>query len=300
VSSSPGYRVNIVKGKRRFKPRAFLRFMLIFLLVLVAVGGVGAGTWFLLTSPRLAIGHVSVTIEDPLLKQDAEAVSDAYLSSVALRFFKRNNFFLFSREGLESALSAFSPRAASVTVSKKFPNTADATVLLKKRAGVWCNMTLEDMFSVEDAAAETPAKKIVVEKNKCFSYDEGGYLFEETSNASNPFITVIKDASGGELALGNTISNTDFLMSVETLRKLFVDNAGFVVQYFILRDDLRDDVDIMSGDGYLIKASILVDPAVTVSNYKNILKQLSGKKIEYIDLRLPDRVAYKLAGELPQ
>jgi len=276
--SSPGYRVNIVKTKRRLKPRVVLRFVLIVLAALIAVGALGAGTWFLLTSPRLAIGHVAITVEDPVLKQDAEAVSDAYLSSVALRFFKRNNFFLFSREGLESALAVFSPRVQSVAVSKKFPNRADAAVLLKKRAGVWCNTALEDMFAVEDETAAVPAKKIIVEKNSCFSYDEGGYLFEETSEASNPFITIIKDTTGAGLGLGGTISNTDFLASVAALRKLFVDNAGFVVQYFILRDNLRDDVDIMSGDGYLIKASVSVDPAVTVSNYKNIIRQLAGKK----------------------
>lgn len=249
------------------------------------VAMVGGVLYFLITAPKMALKTRDVATEDPNIDYRVNAAIRDYLDKTIFTYFKKSNYFLFSEKELLASLVEISPKIFSVEVEKKLPNELKINISLRKKSGIWC--------VAEKKEKEKEKEKFEYISKQCFNLDSNGFIYEEGEEIVSSLVLLVKDTVSENLKVGMEISRPEILNFIIRLREEFINRTAITIDYFLIEDPSLDDLIVATSDGYYIKVYSTVDTKKTVLNYKNIMEKLADKKIEYIDLRIPDRVYYK-------
>jgi cell division septal protein FtsQ len=276
--------VYLGKSKNRRRDyKKMLKIIAAVFLFLCLFGAVGYGIFCALRWDKLALAAPEIRTDDAFVKQEAERVVREYMNEPEFKYFKKSNYFLFSEQELANLLTNISPKVRAISVDKKWPRDLTVSVELKQRAGMWCQ-----------AALENKKNEKTYTTTGCFYFDENGFLFEKDVETVNSFLLLVKDTVSKDLAVGQTLAQQKTLKYIMALHKEFTERVGFLAEYFLVEDPSYEDLTVFSSEGYTIKVNVDADPKTTVSNFKDIMEKLKGKQILYLDLRIPDRVYYKL------
>lgn len=260
------------KRRRTIDPgtRMLLRQVLIGVTLCVVVGSLIAGVWHATRATALTIDEVVVTGGETISHEQVRQLAWQELTGTYLKLIPRQFSWLYPHDAIASAVASVD-RVESVMVKKLDATTVSVTVTEYTPTALWCS---EDdgarcLFVNPDGFAFAPAPQLT-----------GGSLMRYVTLGREPerytFVQELSELSAIEW----------FVSSLES-------EVGWSVQQ-IEMDSVGDVFYIISGGGEL-KATVVEDPAVVLSNLATILASpefagLTPGEFQYIDLRFGNKV----------
>ena len=220
--------------------------------------------WSFFWLPYFKISEIEIS--DSLInKHDVEEKLSFSLSSLTRFFLPRNNLFLFSSKIAENAILDSGLGVADI--EKKFPNKIYVKFKEIKPKFLYCN------------------------KNECFYIDKNGIPYESApifSDSPIPILESNKNLRLGEEFLENY--EADFLIKLkEKIQKL-----GLTLKKIKIENDIK----LTTNEGWQL---ILIlgekdHEKIVEKLYLLFERQIKDRsKLEYIDIRFPNKVFYKLS-----
>ena len=223
----------------------------------------------------------TVTVEGPdgLWANISSAVDD-WLNTGTRKFKRRNNILFFSSDKLSSQLVEQFPKLESIKITKKLPHSLIISGNERGPVGIWC----------------LPAQADLPGRGKCFYFDKNGIAFNETQPSTGFLILNITDQRSRELKLGDEVVAQDWLSNIikakESLVKFDVNISEFVIPI-----DSFDEFYAKTSEGWKILFSNSTDIEKQTNALATFLKEKitpsQRSNLQYIDLRIQDRIYYK-------
>lgn len=132
---------------------------------------------------------------------------------------------------------------------------------------------------------------IWVSAGEKYLINEGGEVIDF---ASDQKLTEVTDASNIKVERGERIASPTFVKFINIIGADFETSAGTKIIKITIYDILTD-VHILTADGWTVYLDASKDPDAQLKNLARVLEEVrkSGKKIQYIDLRLDTKAYYK-------
>lgn len=235
--------------------------MIIFTLSAAAV------TWSFFWLPYFRISKIEIS--DPLVnRQEVEEKLAFSFSSSSKFFLPKNNFFLFPSKIAEDAI--FESDLGVAEIQKKFPNKILVDFKEIKPKFLYCG------------------------EHECFYIDKNGVPYETAPIFSDSPLPILelKDA---QIKLGKEIfpkNEAEFILNFESEIK----NFGLSIK----KINIENDIKLKMNEGWQL--TLLFGN----KDYKNIAQKLllifeqkikDRSKLEYIDMRFPNKAFYKLISK---
>jgi hypothetical protein len=147
---------------------------------------------------------------------------------------------------------------------------------------------------LEISLIEREAIAIVCKAEKCFYLDKEGIIFENAPQTSGSLVVLINDFSSRDIKLGDKIFNADFFSGISEIKDEMA-NLGLKVLSFDSMNFPVQDVKAMTSEGWYAFFNLNHSIQRQILALKAALKakiQLRAG-LEYIDLRIENRVYYK-------
>lgn len=139
----------------------------------------------------------------------------------------------------------------------------------RERFGIWC-VTTGDI---------------------CYWLDESGMIFEPAPITEGTLILKVYDKNNQPLVIGSKVIEERFLGNlIKILQKL--KKMGLIIQKIVLDRELQE-IKVDTYGGPAIFFSIRFDPMVNVSSLEELEKTVAIEKLNYVDLRIENRIYYK-------
>jgi len=236
-------------------------------------------SYLLFFSPVFEIKEIKVSGNQAIDSENIQSSLDDFLYKKTLIFFDRNNIFLATSNKLRETLIKDFPRILFIEVNKSiFKKTIDLEITERKGAGIFCK--------------NEPASPNLGE---CYYIDKYGVIFEEAPQTSGTLILLIKDHSERDIEMGMEVIEKEFMAELIELRARLFDKFNLRVLEFIVETIPYKDLKVNIHEGWYI----LFDKSRDLKNQLQALELVLAEKIEerenleYIDLRIENRVYYK-------
>ncbi|MBU2081835.1 FtsQ-type POTRA domain-containing protein [Patescibacteria group bacterium] len=269
MPSSRYYRFKSHSSKERAKKRKTILLKFVFAVVFIFVG------WLFFVSPFFKITEIKLPKNDTVTDNDIRKIMAG-----SAPFDLGENLFILSRDNIKTALTAAFPAITDINVEKKLFN--GLTVNFEKRipVGIWCHPTDDHP-----------------EGGHCYYFDKEGIVFKEAPLTEGGLILKIEDSGNRELSLGEKAINTELLKFMMDFNNKFLENSQVKITGFKIGPSADFDLTAVTALGWLIYLDQKQAPASVASNLFTILSEVIKNKVsnlEYIDLRTPSRIFYKL------
>ena len=244
------------KKKRRFKGILLLT-CLIFLIVL---------GYILFFSPIFKIRSIEVSGNKEV---EAEEIKNS---------FTYGNIFLVSENKIKNDLIKKIPKIGDLEISKNLiKRSIKLTIEERGRLGIACQVKEE----TED----------------CFYIDKKGIIFEDAPQTSGSLILLIKDYSQREFYLGKKIFEQRIVDFISQARQDLSSEIGLTALDFNVLSFPLKDLKVMTNEGWYIIFDLEGDIKNQLLSLKAALEEKilgeERKNLEYIDLRIENRIYYK-------
>ncbi len=195
---------------------------------------------------------------------------------------KQTNIFFVSEKEIKNRLSAAFPKIAEAKIEKNIlQRTIKITVTERERVGITCKA--ERM----GGAGEELIKN-------CFYFDKSGTIFENAPQTSGSLMLFVKDFSPTELVLGNEILKSSVIASMSEIKNgLSLPNNG--ISFFEINILPPKEIKAVTSRGWYIFFDLTGDIIKQIAILKAALKEKISNvdNLEYIDLRIENRIYYK-------
>lgn len=182
------------------------------------------------------------------------------------------NLIILSKSRLKSELIATFPSITDIIIKKKLFHTVVIDFHKRIQIGIWCN------------------------EMNCYYFDKDGIVFSQTPPTEGSLILKIKDLSKNNIALGDKVLDNDQINFIIAFSGKIAENSKFKILEFKIKPNSSIDLEAITSNGWSIYLDEKQDPAAAVNNLLSILEEAvkNTENLEYIDLRIPTRVFYKL------
>ncbi len=224
--------------------------------------------WLFLISSLFKIKDIHIISDSTYLNRDDILKTISSIAPLGLS----KNLLILSKFRLKSELAASFPAITDITIGKDLFHTL--IVSFKKRIpiGIWCDIT------------------------RCYYFDKEGIVFADAPQTEGSLILKITDLSKSNVSLSDKVLDSGRINFVIN----FSDNINkldtFKILEFKINPNPSVDFEAITNKNWSIYLDDRQDPALAVSNLLTILDEAvkNTGNIEYIDLRIPSRIFYKL------
>jgi len=252
------------KKKKNLKP-----FLWIITSLLVMLGLI----YLALFLPFLKIRKVEANGTEKIPSFEIINSVERYLAGFQLIKIPKSNYFLLSEKKLAEYLKNAFPGLKEVLVIKKFPPNLIISAKDRQKTIVYCGQV------------------------QCFYLDEDGVSFEPAPAIFGGLNSALKDNSGREAKFGDKMIEPALINFMLAAQKLINDDSNINLVNFEIDNYPTIDLNAKTSEDWKIMFDINIDPLSQVSALKKILgdkiKDQRGQ-LEYIDLRIGNRVYYKM------
>ena len=285
-----------ISGRKRYRPsknRAFSVFLLrvgrrhikALLLSVLLVSMTGGVFYFLFISDKFAIGQVNVSGLKAIRETEVRRVVDDILEQKRFGFLESTNYFLFPSDMLQTTLAAAFPRIGNAKVQKLQHNTVDIIIEERDAIGVWC------LASRDLAKPDGP--------DGCFYFDKKGVIFVQAPKSFGSLMIGIRDERDTEASVGNAVLSSAQVAFAGAAQGLVSRNFPFSIRTFVITRD--GEYEILTSEGWRVLLDKSAEAEYQLSNLKYVLDEeieTRRQELEYVDLRLGNRVYYKYKGSV--
>lgn len=243
--------------------------------------------YFLFFSEWLTIERVLVEGNQNTDKKLILDSVEPYLHKKVLSVFPSNNFF-FVREGaIKNEIIDNFRRISSVKIKKEFPDTVVLQIEEKKAVLLFCN------------------------GKGCLWVDEDGYSYNQSSYSEavsdSSDVTIVEDTSQSDLLVGQGVTDATYVSFVNDLKNEFEK----ITQKQILKISTpilsAREIRVETMENWIIYLDVDSGLKRSTGLLEEVLKQIKEKEgeekskcLDYIDLRVRDRVFYKIKDNCGQ
>ncbi|OGZ44030.1 MAG: hypothetical protein A3J55_01200 [Candidatus Ryanbacteria bacterium RIFCSPHIGHO2_02_FULL_45_17b] len=256
------------KQKRAKMQKFFLRFGIFFVLVTGSI-------LFLLLSPRLRFGPISLSGNASVSSEEIMNIANSFLSERVAWFFPRSNILLFRPHLFEAHILKTFPQLSTASVSRSFSRELALSVLERSPWGLYCKISVRDCFYIaEDGVLVTEAPQL-----------SGNVLFRITDQRVISAFFML-----GERAIKE--SEAVFLRQVVDM---LADRYTIIVREVRLGRVFQDQTELLTDDGWYVLFDERTNKEQALENLRLVLDQhlTDRAKLEYIDIRFEGKVFYK-------
>ena len=219
----------------------------------------------------------AVNINQPDGLKDLDILGDLNVWLSEERFFiaKKNNLLLLKEADIKAFILENFPQIKDASIDKE-KHALKVNVQERDTAGLWCR------------------------SGKCFYFDLNGVAFKESTDSSGFVLTVIKDMKSDIMNIGDKVSTPE-LISVLLKAEKLLESSGIAVKEIIFTDSQAGNefeaVATYKSHVFKVYLSAEIDverqlEAFNIAWGEKITPSHKGS-IEYVDLRVPDRIYYK-------
>lgn len=297
-------------------PFSVKRKSLIAVLTFLFLGGF---FYLFLLSPIFEIKEIKISGNKKISVEEINMEINDYINRSFLLFWKSRNILLFNSATVGESLTGKYLFIDNVKITKKYFNKINIEIKERGVFAIWCESVeiiknkTDDLLPEEEyvegeiidkeiTVKEVIGEEVVGEDKKkyevgdCYYIDNRGVAFDEAPNSVGSLIMTIQDASGGEYFLGGVVVDEKTLNRIINIRKSLEAVDIKIIKFFI-KDKISRDLEITVSEGW----KLYIDIEQDVNEQINVLIRTLKEKIdsrdrmllEYIDLRIPDRVYYK-------
>ncbi|PIR70454.1 MAG: hypothetical protein COU46_01430 [Candidatus Niyogibacteria bacterium CG10_big_fil_rev_8_21_14_0_10_42_19] len=260
ILTSSRYRL---KKRRLIRKAVFILFGIIFLTILSTV--FFSLNYFKISKPQISGNK---TIDENIIRERI----NSYLSEKWYGLIPKSNIFIASTIEM-TALLADEPKIKKMEIKKTLPRGLNISVTERT---LWAN---------------------VCSGNECFYAGDDGVIFERALKTSGSVFFNIEDQRDFNYDLGDRFLPEDETMRIIALIEKIKEKTGENFNYVKINSDgFINHYEIATDKRWKLIIDSLTDPVLAsdnfVSSYDNFLKS-EMEKIDYIDLRLENKVFYK-------
>lgn len=263
-------RGEILKASRQLKRRKKKARRVMGFLVLTFLLG---GTVAVANLQYLNISDVKIREEKESAKTKMEKIARDNLEGFYFFIIPRANIFFYPKKAIEAALKKAYLDAETVEIKARGGGLLTIDIKKREPKYLWC------------------------QKDSCYYLDRDGMAFSRAPSFSgDAFLRIYKEASANFsinllglsiMSRGQFVSLTDFISKMPFKP----------VKLFVKRENYYE---LENGNGYIIIFSdnvpydIAIENLITALGSEVIIKGLAeGMKLEYVDLRLKEKIFYK-------
>lgn len=232
--------------------------------------------WLATKSDIFRITDVVVVGARSQTENQVVAIAQNHVASTLL---PRNIFFIQSAD-IETDIQYQLPQISRVRVQRSLPSKIVVKVEEKKPA-----------LLLQSGAAY-------------YLVDDQGIAFEETTLDALPgsvLPVITNDASAAHVTVGTAVFAPEVIRCVVFFQEHLAAAVGAAVAEMHIPTLAARELHVILSNNWRIKFDVRRDPALQVELLERLLNEHispdSRTKLEYIDLRIPNRVYYKLRGQ---
>lgn len=259
---------------------------LIWLLVLLLISALFADLVLLARDHRLLLQKVAITGLQTISEPEVQAQVEQVLAGDYGYFWPRRNALLYSKSEIIKNLQEKFPALLTITLTQTDFNTLNLNLTERRGEYVWCG------------ASGAP----------CYLLDQSGFAFAPAPQISGPafltFVTVATSSLATRLLPSTAFSqllNLIILINQNLLTPVKLAN------YKVTKTDLLDDGELrltasngnLAADFLVLinqneNSSELAPVLAAAINAPTFVQDLASSTLDYLDLRFPGKVYYKL------
>lgn len=228
-----------------------------------------------LTVNNIKINGISSISEDLIKEMTQKEISGEY-------FFgnQKNNLLLVNDKKIEEKISSEIRKIKTVNIKKKFPHSLIIEIEERKIFLAVC----------------------VMSKENCYLLDEMGQAFDIFSFASQAIFPILYCESEEKIDLGGVVLDKYYMEKIIFLQKKLKEESAFKSEYILETPSfISQDVRVKTKEGWKIFFNTNTNLEKQFQKLKLVLEKEilpdERKKLEYIDLRIENKVFYKFFQE---
>lgn len=259
------------KDEFRAKKRKKIVFQSILFLI-VCITSSASFVYLLFFIKLFDVRSVTVDVPDGL-RLDVKSTVDGWLDSGFWKLTRRNNILFFKADELVSQLSKQFPKLEPIVIAKDLPHALIISANERRPVGIWCLVSEE-----------------------CFYFDKSGVAFSRAQPSTGFLLLNVNDRRPRELKLGEKVIAEDWLTNITKAKELLA-KIDINISEFVIPADLFDEFYVKTAEDWRILFSNSTDIARQIISLGVLFKDklLAEKRagLQYIDLRIQDRIYYK-------
>ena len=269
MSSSRYYKFKKISKEERIKRLKILFFFIAILVCLLSI------SWLIFLSPFFEIKTISIVSENIYVTSENVAEIMSRITTFGLS----NNILLLSNKRLNSELAAAFPSITDIIVAKKLFHTVTIDFNRRIQIGIWCH-PMGGQPQVDN----------------CYYVDKDGIIFAKTQIIQGNLILKIEDQSKNNVSLGDRVLNNDQMNFILAFNNKIAENNKFKILKFKIKPNSSVELEAITDKNWSIYLDEKQNPTEAVNNLLSILEEAikNIENLEYIDLRILNRVFYKL------
>jgi cell division septal protein FtsQ len=251
--------------------------LILFGFLLVCTGGI---FYFVFVSSYFTITRVEVLGVESISRDEVDGAVEKIFAQKKIGFFNSKNYFLAPVEKLRASLFEQFPKIEAIDLEKIYRDTLQIHIKERDTLGVWCL-----------PAGDKP--------EDCFYFDKEGVIFEEAPKSFGQLILSVRDSRNIEPHLGARVLDRKEVTYLGDLRGIMERNFAFGAQTIEIRES--GEFEVVTSEGWRVLLNKNDSVSSQLSNLKYVLDetiQARRSELEYVDLRLGNKVYYKYRGTI--
>lgn len=236
-------------------------------LPLAVLGGI---FYFMFLSGHFTIRDVKISGLETIPREEILINLNKIFNQKKFGVLGSNNYFIFPGAKLQASLREQFPKIGLVRIEKINPDGINIVINERKAIGVWCY------------------------KISCFYFDKGGVVFEEAPKSTGSLMLSIDDEAANSAELGDVVLRDGDVEFFQSVQGITVRSFSFGVKGFLITPD--GEFEVTTTEDWQIFLDKSESPQYQLSNLKYVLDEevkTRRRELEYVDLRLGNRVYYK-------
>lgn len=265
---------NAYKSKRRRRAAVVLS---ILLAIIVSVFGGIYYAFFL--SEWLAVREVAIEQKSFVSSEEIKKITESYLREKSWFVSRARSLLLVDEETIQSMLARKFPVLKNITVEKKYFHSLIINTDYREVMGIWCFQ----------------------KQGSCLYFDEDGIAFDRATDSSGTLFLIVHDYLKDAKDLGQKVTDAEGFDPVLQLKKE-LDRAKIGVSRIIIPEELyRINVKTTEGWEIYFNTNDPLIPQIKALTIflANKLSFEQRSRLQYVDVRIPQRVYYKMTNNLP-
>ncbi|MEK7615848.1 MAG: hypothetical protein AAB420_01400 [Patescibacteria group bacterium] len=217
-----------------------------------------------------------LTIQSPSLipAEDVEAKAWEVLNDRRFGIARKKNILLFSPQKIGPALQKEFPRIDAVDIRRTSLHELSIVVYERVSVGLWCIMIMQ----------------------QCYYYDASGTAYANIVPSSGYLFVAVNDYRDRNISLGESVAPEDWRLHISEVKKI-LQFGGIPITSIEIPGDSHDEFIIITREGwkifYVNDGSIRTQTNSLLVFLREKLAPSARANLEYVDLRIEDRIYYK-------
>ncbi|MFH1769384.1 MAG: FtsQ-type POTRA domain-containing protein [Parcubacteria group bacterium] len=265
------------KLRSRKRDKAFKRKLAHFIVLFIVLAG---AVYLLFFNKSFDVRFIEIDAPASIPEATIKTLADTWLDESSLGIKHRNNSIVFRPSGMEGVLENSFPIIKSVSVNRVSAHTISITIVERDPVGIWC----------------------IVNTEKCFYFDINGFAFAEISKSSGYLFANINDYRDRDIQLGEYVEDKIWIDNIMYVKRT-LQFGGVGMKYFEISEEGVNEFAVRTAEGWDIlfanDTNVRQQGETLLSFLKEKITPEERETLDYVDLRIQDRIYYKQIEPTP-